>query len=66
MVDAPSTPPAMRAAVIGWPLGHSISPTFQQAAFDALGLPVTYRAVPVAPDGLESFVASLQIGRAHV
>ena len=60
MVDAPSTPPAMRAAVIGWPLGHSISPTFQQAAFDALGLPVTYRAVPVAPDGLESFVASLR------
>ena len=51
---------ASRAAVIGWPLGHSISPTFQQAAFDALALPVTYRAVPVAPDGLEAFVTSLR------
>lgn len=46
--------------MIGWPLGHSISPAFQQAAFDAVGLPVTYRAVPVAPDGLEAFVASLK------
>jgi shikimate dehydrogenase len=49
-----------RTAVIGWPLGHSISPAFQQAAFDALGLPVAYRAVPVAPPDLEAFVASLR------
>ncbi|PIU56305.1 MAG: shikimate dehydrogenase, partial [Chloroflexi bacterium CG07_land_8_20_14_0_80_51_10] len=28
--------------LIGYPLGHSISPVFQQAAFDHLGLDVRY------------------------
>jgi shikimate dehydrogenase len=50
----------IRAAVIGWPLGHSISPAFQQAAFDALEMDVTYRAVPVPPENLDAFVASLR------
>lgn len=49
-----------RAAVIGWPLGHSISPAFQQAAFDALRMRVTYRAIPLPPDGLAAFVASVR------
>lgn len=52
--------PISRAAVIGWPLGHSISPAFQQAAFDALRLQVTYRAIPVASGDLPAFVASLR------
>ena len=50
----------LRAAVIGWPLGHSISPAFQQAAFDALQLHVTYRAIPVEPHRLTEFVASVR------
>ncbi len=49
-----------RAGVIGWPLGHSISPRFQQPAFDALGLPVTYGALPVAPADLEGFITGLR------
>jgi shikimate dehydrogenase len=31
-----------RVGIIGYPLGHSISPVFQQAAFDHLGLDVVY------------------------
>jgi shikimate dehydrogenase len=32
----------LRVGLIGYPLGHSISPVFQQAAFDALELPARY------------------------
>ncbi len=49
-----------RAGVIGWPLGHSISPAFQQPAFDACGLAVSYRAIPVPPGGLEEFIACIR------
>lgn len=45
--------------IIGYPLGHSISPLFQQAAFDARGLDVRYEVwetepaqLPVAIQGL--------------
>jgi shikimate dehydrogenase len=31
-----------RVGVIGDPVAHSLSPVFQQAAFDALGIPATY------------------------
>ena len=36
-------------AVIGWPLGHSLSPIIQQAAFDAAKLDATYVAIPTPP-----------------
>ena len=36
-------------AVIGWPLGHSLSPVIQQAAFGALHLDATYVAIPTPP-----------------
>jgi shikimate dehydrogenase len=36
-------------AVIGWPLGHSLSPVIQQAAFDASHLDATYVAIPTPP-----------------
>ncbi|MCY4115051.1 MAG: shikimate dehydrogenase [Chloroflexi bacterium] len=44
----------LRFGVIGWPLGHTLSPAFQQAALDALGVPAVYRALPTTPDALES------------
>jgi shikimate dehydrogenase len=53
---------ARQAGVIGYPLAHSISPQFQQPAFDALGLPVTYRAYEVPPDELEAFSGGLRGG----
>ena len=46
--------------LIGYPLGHTISPAFQQAAFDHHALPVEYRAWPTHPDLLESKVSSLR------
>lgn len=36
-------------AVIGHPIGHSLSPQMHNAAFDALGLPFVYVAHDVAP-----------------
>ena len=57
---APEQP--RRAGVIGYPLAHSISPQFQQPAFDALGLPVTYRAHEVPPDDLATFAGGLRGG----
>lgn len=52
--------PAMQAGVIGYPLKHSISPQFQQPAFDALGLDVSYRAYELPPVDLPVFVAGLR------
>ncbi len=50
----------MQAGVIGYPLKHSISPQFQQPAFDALGLGVSYRAYETPPADLPAFVAGLR------
>ena len=46
--------------VIGYPLRHSISPAFQQAALDYCGLDIRYQAWETAPDGLPSMVSSLR------
>ena len=40
-----------RVALLGWPLGHSISPAFQNAGFAALGLEIAYEASG-PPDGI--------------
>ena len=36
-------------AVIGWPLGHTLSPVMHRAALDELGLDATYTALPTPP-----------------
>ena len=46
--------------ILGYPLGHSISPLFQQAAFDHLGLDIRYQAWEVPPEGLAEAVAGLR------
>lgn len=46
--------------VIGHPLKKSLSPVFQQAALDALGLPHKYESWPTPPDGLETRVTGLR------
>ena len=53
---------AIRSAfgIIGWPIAHSISPRFQQAGLDALGIAAEYRPYAVAPDGVAAFVAGLR------
>lgn len=46
--------------LIGHPVGHSVSPVFQQAAFDALRLPFRYEAWDTMPADLAATVASLR------
>jgi shikimate dehydrogenase len=49
----------MHCAVIGSPIGHSLSPVLHRAAYADLGLDWTYEAVEVDEQGLEAFVAGL-------
>ena len=49
-----------RLGIIGYPIGHSISPVFQQAALDHLGIDATYQAWEVAPDDVGGFVGGLR------
>ena len=46
--------------IIGYPIGHSISPVFQQAALDDLRISAEYRAYEVGPDDVGRFVDSLR------
>jgi shikimate dehydrogenase len=48
------------AGIFGYPLDHSISPRFQQAAFDHCSLDVSYKAWPVAANRLEPEVRKLR------
>lgn len=59
---APPQMAAQQAGVIGFPLAHSISPQFQQPAFDHLGLDVSYRAYEVPPAELAAFMGKLRRG----
>ncbi len=49
----------MRAAVLGRPIAHSLSPVLHRAAYAALGLDWTYDAVEVGADGLPAFLEHL-------
>jgi shikimate dehydrogenase len=40
--------------VIGWPVGHSLSPTIHNAAFTSLGLDWAYVPLPVPPGSLRA------------
>jgi len=42
--------------IIGYPISHSISPVFQQAAFDFVGSSDTYKSYEVHPEQLRSFM----------
>lgn len=49
----------MRAAVLGHPIAHSLSPALHRAAYAALGLDWTYDAVDVTEEALPAFVDAL-------
>ncbi len=51
---------SLELGIIGYPIGHSISPVFQQAALDHLGIDATYQAWEVAPDGVGDFIKGLR------
>ena len=46
--------------VIGYPLSHTLSPVFQQAALDYHAIPVTYSAWPTPPESLNETVERLR------
>lgn len=46
--------------IIGFPVAHSLSPRFQQAALDACALPVRYERLEVAPAALDEALRSLR------
>jgi len=48
------------AAVLGWPVTHSLSPVIHNAAFAALGMDWTYVALPVEPGEVPAAVAGLR------
>jgi len=50
----------LQAGIFGYPLGHSISPAFQQAAFDHLGIDATYQAWETPPEKLGDAVSRLR------
>ncbi len=52
----------LNAGVIGWPIGHSISPQFQQAAFNHLGIDARYEAHAVKPEEVRGFFDRLRRG----
>ncbi len=52
----------MKFAVIGHPVGHSLSPRMHTANFRALGLDATYGAVDVEPGAVPSALAQFRRG----
>jgi shikimate dehydrogenase len=50
---------ARRAAVLGHPIAHSLSPTLHRAAYRVHGLPWRYDAFDVESGGLAAFVSEL-------
>jgi len=52
-----------RAGVIGWPVGHSLSPRIHRFWLDELKLDGCYEAVVVPPDWLGSMVDGFRLGR---
>ena len=49
-----------RVGIIGYPIGHSLSPVLQQVAFDHHGIEATYQAWSVAPNDVPEFVNGLR------
>ncbi|SFL40355.1 shikimate dehydrogenase [Pelosinus propionicus] len=50
-----------KIGILGWPLGHSLSPIMHNAAFEALHLDFVYVPLPVHPENLAQAVAGLKV-----
>lgn len=61
MSEAPGSPPpsVRRAAVLGSPIAHSLSPALHRAAYAALGLDWRYEPIEVDQASLAAFMAGL-------
>src|ERR1019366_7135015 len=45
----------IKAAVLGSPIGHSLSPALQKQAYEILGVPASYGAIELIPEHAEEF-----------
>jgi shikimate dehydrogenase len=61
MADSRETT-VVNAFVTGWPIHHSRSPIIHGHWLKTLGIEGTYKALAVAPDDFESFIATLKDG----
>lgn len=52
--------PPRRLVLLGHPVAHSLSPTFQNAALKAAGIPLSYEPVDVAPRELRVLLRELK------
>lgn len=50
----------LAVGLIGYPVEHSLSPAFQQAAFDALGILARYELWPTPPESLDERFRALR------
>lgn len=57
-----ATEPALYG-LLGYPLGHTLSPAMHQAALDHFGLDGTYMALPVPPERLSGAIAGVRAWR---
>ena len=51
---------SLRLGLIGFPVSHSLSPSFQQPALDALGIDARYELWPTPADEVSARVTSLR------
>ena len=49
-----------RVILIGHPVGHSVSPNFQQAAYDHASLDLTYHSMDIDPIDLSTFLETMR------
>ena len=49
----------IKLGVIGYPLGHTLSPVFQQAALDHLKIIGQFKAIPITPEELPKFIRTM-------
>jgi shikimate dehydrogenase len=52
---------AKKVGLIGHPLGHSISPAFQQAAFEYMGIDAKYELWDTTPDDIKEVLGGLRL-----
>ena len=60
-----NAPHPLLLGIIGWPLGHSLSPLLHNWALDKAGLKGLYVAWPIAPDSLEAFMVGMRVLHIH-
>ena len=51
---------AIELGIIGFPIGHSLSPVFQQAALDHIGIAATYSTWEIREENLNAFIDGLR------